>query len=166
MTYFILNGVMGYPAITAVSSTRGVPAGGEIVRARDSTYGVGEFIYLLGVASTLVGSAVTYNATTWQTALSPTANTGNSSPLAVAMAANAGGQWGWYQVTGLAVIKKTAVAIAPQVQLAVSGTAGRLYATYSTGKGIEGAKSANLATVASATSTVVVLLSRPSIEAI
>ena len=82
---------------------------GQVVRAFDPTYGEGEFIMLVGVASTVIGSLVTYNATTYQTTLS--ANTANqATPVAVAMAANTAGLFGWYQIGGLAVIKKTAVA--------------------------------------------------------
>ena len=67
---------------------------GSIVRAIDPTFGEGEFILLLGVASTVVGSVVTYNATTYQTAL--TVNTGNQAvPVAVAMAATVAGHLGW-----------------------------------------------------------------------
>ena len=42
---------------------------GTVIRAEDPTYGIGEFIYLLGVASTTVGAIVTYNLSTHQTAL-------------------------------------------------------------------------------------------------
>ena len=42
---------------------------GMVARAFDPTYGEGEFIVLVGVASTEVGSLVSYNATTYQTAL-------------------------------------------------------------------------------------------------
>ena len=41
---------------------------GTIVRGHDPTYGEGEFIYLQGVASTIVGSIVEYN-TSYQTGL-------------------------------------------------------------------------------------------------
>jgi hypothetical protein len=64
----------------------------------------------------------------------------------------------------MAVIKKTAVAVPPATGLWLSGTAGRFYVTASTGKGIVGARSANLATIASGTSTVTCLINRPSIE--
>lgn len=81
---------------------------GVIVRAIDPTYGAGEFICLQGVASTVVGSVVTWagvNSTAaqpFQTALAPaTANLGQ--PLAVAMAATLAGQFGWYQIQGNAV---------------------------------------------------------------
>jgi hypothetical protein len=85
---------------------------GTIVLATDPIFGQGEFIYLLGVTGTLTGFMVTYNATTYQTTLSPTAAPTapyNGNSVAVAMSANVGSQFGWYQITGLAVIKKTTV---------------------------------------------------------
>lgn len=149
----------------ADTSTTAQHALGTIVRAKDDTYGVGEFIYLLGVGSTVVGSLVTYNATTWQTALSPTNATTDSVPLAVAMSANVASQYGWYQISGLAVVKKTAVQVTPQVAVFLSGTAGRIYVTASSGKGIVGMRSANLTTVTTTTSTLVCQINRPAIEA-
>lgn len=163
MAFFITSHVIGGQAIASTETTAQHRLG-TVVQAYDSTYGAGEFIYLLGVASTVVGSLVTYNATTWQTTLSPTNATTDGAPVAVAMSANVASQYGWYQISGLAVIKKTAVALAPQVGLWLSGTAGRVYGTASAGKGIVGARTANLTTVASATSTVTVLISRPAIE--
>ena len=136
---------------------------GQVCRAFDPTYGEGEFIMLLGVASTVVGSLVTYNATTYQTTLS--ANTANqATPVAVAMAANTAGLFGWYQIGGLAVVKKTAVATNSQVAVYQSATAGRIMATAASGKQILGARSANLATVASTVSTVIVSINRPHLQ--
>lgn len=120
-------------AAGTIGSTRG-PAGnstpgrlGSIAKAYDPTYGEGEFIYLVGVASTVVGSVVTYNGNTsgkptWQTTLAPaTANLGQ--PLAVAMSANVAGQFGWYQIAGNAVVATngTLVAGPGKVYLAGSG---------------------------------------------
>ncbi len=86
---------------------------GTVVKANDPTYGEGEFIYLLGVGSTVVGSMVTYNTTTYQTTLTPTTGTTDGAPIAVAMSANVASQYGWYQISGNAVVKKTGVAVAP-----------------------------------------------------
>lgn len=133
---------------------------GTICRAWDPTYGEGEFIYLLGVANTVVGSVVKYNATTYQTVLL-TAVAVQVCPVAVAMSANVASQYGWYQIGGNAVVKKTAVAVTPQVALYISGTAGRVKVIASAGLQIVGARSANLTTVTSTTSTVVVTINRP-----
>ena len=76
---------------------------GTIVRAKDPTYGEGEFIYLKGVASTTVGAFVTYSiATGHQTALATSA-VGVPDPMAVAMSACVADQYGWYQISGLAI---------------------------------------------------------------
>ena len=136
---------------------------GMVQRAFDPTYGEGEFILLLGVASTTVGSLVTYNATTYQTALAP--NTANlAQPVAVAMAATTAGLFGWYQIGGLAVIKKTAVKTLSQVPMFQSATAGSIMATAASGKAILGARSANLATVTSTVGTVIVSINRPHMQ--
>ena len=136
---------------------------GMVCRAFDPTYGEGEFILLVGVANTVVGSLVTYNATTYQTTLS--ANTANqATPVAVAMSACTAGLFGWYQIGGLAVVKKTAVAVNAQVPVYQSATVGRVMPTAASGKQVLGARSANLATVASTVSTVVVSINRPLLQ--
>lgn len=160
---FAVHTLAGAQPIADTSTTRKHPLG-TLVQATDPTYGQGEFMYLLGVASTVAGSLVTYNATSHLTALSPTGATTDGAPLAVALSANVASQYGWYQIFGLAVVKKTAVTVNPQVGLWLSGTAGRVYVTASTGKGIVGMRTANLTTVTSTTSTVVCMLNRPAIE--
>ena len=162
MTYAVSN-LAGAQAIANTDTTQKHVLG-TVVKANDPTYGEGEFIYLLGVGSTVVGSMVTYNTTTYQTALTPTTGTTDGAPIAVAMSANVASAYGWYQIQGNAVIKKTGVAVAPSSGLWLSGTAGRFYVTASAGKGIVGARTANLATVVTTTSTVVVTINRPSIE--
>jgi hypothetical protein len=77
------------------------------------------------------------------------------------MSANTAGLFGWYQIGGLAVIKKTAVATSAQVAVYQSATTGQIMATAASGKQILGARSANLATVTSITSTVIVSINRP-----
>lgn len=153
---------IGTQPITDTSTTAAHELG-RLVRARHETYGMGEFIYLLGVASTVVGSVVKYNATTFQTALITNIAV-QVVPLAVAMSANVAAQYGWYQIEGLAVIKKTAVIFTPQVAIYISGTAGRVKAVASAGLQVVGARTANLTTVASATSTITVLINRPAAQ--
>ena len=153
--------------VTMANGTSAIPTPpgtlGQVVRAFDPTYGEGEFILLVGVASTVVGSLVTYNTTTYQTALSP--NTANlAQPVAVAMSANLAASFGWYQIGGLAVIKKTAVAVNAGVSVFQSATTGRIMPTAASGKAVLGAKSANLATVASTVSTVIVSINRPHMQ--
>jgi hypothetical protein len=98
MTWRIKTGEIGYPAITDTDTTKKVPLG-TIVTAVDETYGVGEFIYLTGVASTVVGSWVGIMPATGATILA-TAN--GTYALGVAMSANVASQYGWYQISGVA----------------------------------------------------------------
>lgn len=75
MAYVFLNPSLGMPPIATTSvetdvSGRNIPWKlGDIQRAYDPDYGVGEFIYLKGVASTAVGSVVVYNADDFSSAL-------------------------------------------------------------------------------------------------
>lgn len=73
---------------------------GDRFKCSDPTYGPGEFIYLQGVASTAIGSWVTFNQDDGTTALLAANAIG---PVAVAMSANVADQYGWYQIYGKAV---------------------------------------------------------------
>lgn len=101
MAYKIRNALIGTQAIADTSTTKNHPLG-TIVDADDPTYGAGEFIYLLGVASTAVGSWVTYNLDDGSTTLLAANAIG---PVGVAMSANVASQYGWYQISGKAVGK-------------------------------------------------------------
>lgn len=159
MAYSVYT-IAGAQPIADTSTTRKQPLG-TIVRGVDPTYGEGEFIYLLGVANTVVGSLVRYNATTYQTTLCAASDKNTGVPFAVAMSANVASQYGWYQLSGNAVIKKTGVAVNPGVAVYLSATSGRIKVLASAGQQIVGAKTANLATVVTTTSTVVVTIDRP-----
>tara|TARA_R110000803_G_scaffold13458_5_gene37830 strand:- start:393 stop:887 length:495 start_codon:yes stop_codon:yes gene_type:complete len=89
----------------AVTSTTQEQDLGSIVQAWDSTYLTGEFIYLKGVASTVVGSFVTYNADDMSTTLLAANAIG---PVAVAMSICVASNYGWYQISGKAVGKAAA----------------------------------------------------------
>ena len=152
--------------VTMANGTSAIPTPpavlGQIERAFDPTYGAGEFILLVGVASTAVGSLVTYDGTTYQTTLAATTSN-QARPVAVAMSANLAGSFGWYQIEGTAVVaKSTSSNFAATVALGVKST-GKVGATAS-GKEILGARTANAATVASATTTVTVVLNRPHLQ--
>ena len=151
----------GAQAIASIDTTKNHPLGTK-AEGTDPIYGFGEFIYLLGVGSTTAGDLVTYNTTTYQTALLTTTNGENKGvPVAVAMAANVASSYGWYQISGNAVVKKTGVAVTPQVPIFISGTAGKVKVLASSGQQILGAMTANLTTVVTTTSTVVVTINRP-----
>lgn len=136
---------------------------GTIVRATDPTYGEGEFIYLLGVANTVVSLGVSYSKSTYQTAIIPDTAT-QSCPVAWAMSANVAAQYGWYQIEGMVPVLKTAVKADPAVngnRVYISATIGRIMQTSAAGKCILGAVRANVATVTSTTSTVIISINRP-----
>ncbi len=99
MAYTIAENMLVGQAFNEVSSTAKHELG-LIVKAKDPTYGAGEFIYLAGAASTVVGSWVTYNADDNSTALLAANAIG---PVAVAMAATVANTYGWYQISGKAV---------------------------------------------------------------
>lgn len=133
---------------------------GTVIEVYDQTIGGAEFIYLLGCASTIVGSLVSYDIQTGTTTLDTQSILG--APLAVALAANTATTAGaWYVISGPAVIAKTAVKVSPSVPLYVSGTAGKVMSTIATGKAVLGCRSTNAATVASATTTINAILDRP-----
>ena len=135
---------------------------GSVVRAFDPTYGEGEFILLAGVAGTAVGSLVIYDGTTYATTLVPvTAN--QARPVAVAMVANtSASKFSWYQISGTAVVLKTATSISAKVGVGVTSI-GKVSASAS-GKEILGARSANAATVASATTTLTIVINAPHMQ--
>lgn len=156
------QGVVDFTNIDA-SAARVLPVA-TIVRGADtaSGQGAGEFIYLPGVASLAVGSVVTYNPLAKTVTLAPhTANL--NSPVAVAMSANtATTSYGWYQITGVAVIKRiTGAKTSPSVPLFLSATAGSVQSVASAGKQIVSCVTVNAATVASATTTIQALINRP-----
>lgn len=92
------NSLIGQPV--GDTSTVQRHALGTIIRAKDPTYGSGEFIYLKGVGSTAIGSWVTYNMDDGGTALLVANAIG---PVAIAMSANVANQYGWYQIQGKAI---------------------------------------------------------------
>src|SRR5271169_3690258 len=152
------------PVETSSNGTTTYPTGagkpGMVVRAFDPTYGVGEFILLAGVASTIVGSVVTYNTSTFTTALAPI-GANKPQPIAIAMSANvAATTWGWYQIGGNAIAAKTSgLALASAAAVGVL-TAGLIAAT-GTGKEVEGALTA---AKASTPKTVQLILDRPHMQ--
>lgn len=103
----IITPQLGWQPIADTSTTQ-QHALGTVVTAKDfgsNQNGVGEFIYLKGVASTVVGSWVTYFPDGFTTVLLAANAIGQ---VGVAMSANVANQYGWYQVTGKAVGKALA----------------------------------------------------------
>jgi len=126
---FVIN-----QAIAETSTTQNLPIGTRI-KAIDPTLGEGEFIYLKGLASTAIGELVIFdqyaNTTTRAVA-------GSRGPAAVAMSANVANQYGWYQISGSAVIKAGTVASNGNVY--VTATAGTVDDAVVSGDKVDGAR--------------------------
>jgi hypothetical protein len=130
-----------------VDSAALVPLG-TVAKFVHPTYGEGEFIYLLGVTSTVDGDPVTWNGTTYATTRGIT---GGGIPTGIAFARGAivASKFGWYQISGLIETNKTkTVSMAAGIAVGIS-TAG-LIVDSSSLKEIVGAK---VGIVASATTT-------------
>lgn len=153
MAYTILDPVLGYPKINATSTapwvggqaSSSLPPLGTILRATDPTYGVGEFIFLKGLAATVVGSWVTYNTDDYSTKLLVANDIG---PVAIAMSANVASQYGWYQIGGKA-IGLTSAAMVDDSNVYATATPGAVDDTVVAGDRVKNAKTAS--TIASAT---------------
>ena len=162
MTWHIADQPAGYQPIANTETTQKHPLG-TIVRAYDTaTDSFGEFIYLTGVASTVAGSIVSYNTSSFQTTLAAV-GAGVPLPLGVAMAANVGSQYGWYQIAGLAEVKK-ASATSVAAGIALGCNTGVVIAA-ATANAIQGAVVATVASATSGTAAgfVTVMVNRPSI---
>jgi hypothetical protein len=126
MAYTFTDEIVGLPAIGRVDSAAVSPAyPGMLAHAVDPTDGGGEFIYLQGVINCVLGSAVTYAQGSPVTLAAVAAH---GSLVAVAMAATGANQFGWFMITGLARMAKTATAATAGQGVAISGTAGSVAA--------------------------------------
>jgi len=99
MAYTIVNGRLGLQPIDVTDTVQNLPLG-TVVCAEDPILGEAQFIYLQGLASTVVGSWVTYNQSDWSSTLLAANAIGS---VGIAMSANVASQYGWYQITGKAV---------------------------------------------------------------
>ena len=86
--------------IDETSTTQKLPTG-TIIKAKDDSLGVGEFIYLKGVASTVVGSVVAFD----EADVTALAAANAQGRIGVAMSANVASFFGWYQISGKAHAK-------------------------------------------------------------
>lgn len=157
MTWRITSHIAGLQRLTDTSTTQNHPLG-TIVTAKDGTFGGGEFIYLKGIGSTVVGSIVNYD-DSFTTALDSTAVSGPARPLAVAMSANVASQYGWYQIAGMATVTKAnSVSFAKGAGL---GAGSGLAVAVVTGSVINGATVAAVASAKSDVTSVKVAINRP-----
>lgn len=123
-SFKILDEVVIPQAIADTSTAALLPLGSR-VKANDiasTAYGQGEFIYLKGVASTVVGSAVIINPDDFSTTLAAANAIGQ---VAFAMSINVASQYGWYQIFGKAVGKVLA-AFADNANCYLTATAGSI----------------------------------------
>lgn len=156
MTYIPRENVAGLQPIATSSTVKNHDLG-RIIRADDSTLGGGEFIYLEGVASTVIGSIVNYD-DSFQTALETT-TLNKARPNAVAMSANVAAAYGWYMISGVAVAAKAnTTSYAKGADLAASSG---LAITAASGLQISGALVAVVASAKSDVTTVKVMINRP-----
>jgi hypothetical protein len=113
---------MGIADITVTGTTQ-LHALGTRCKALDTGstgYGYGEFIYLLGAASTVRGSVVLIK-DDYSTSLLAARDKGG---VAVALSANVAGQYGWYQILGKGVAACDTVAA--NAACYIDGTNGRV----------------------------------------
>ena len=151
----------GAQPVSETSTTKQHPLG-LIVKGHDETYGGAEFIYLLGVASTVDGSPVTFDAVTYQTTL---AAVGTNLPrrVAFAMSANVAAQYGWYQISGMCIAAKQATICCVAAAAVGVKTVGYISKTGS-GKELSGALCAATASAKVGVTTVLLSLDRPRLQ--
>jgi len=143
MAFVPVNPILGLPPIADFVDASGadyvlpVPLG-TIITATDPTYGAGEFIFLEGVASTVVGSAAVYNPDDFSTTLGVADAIG---PVGFAMSACVAGKAGWYQISGKGVAK--AGTVADNASPYLTATPGVLDDAVVAGDRVKGAKFAS-----------------------
>lgn len=141
MTWRFTEARIGYQPVTALEDTA-KHALGTIARAKDETYGEGEFVYVKGVASAAAKSWVTINADDWTTTLLAANAIG---PCGVCMAALTASYYGWVQVSGKA-LGKCLTSFADNGRVYITGTAGSVDDASVAGDVVHGAKGASTTT--------------------
>lgn len=139
MAFKSINARIGVQDIAETSTTQAYPLGTR-VQAQDPTYGVGEFIYLAGVASTVVGSWVTFNQDDGTTTLLAANAIG---PVAVAMSANVASQYGWYQIYGKCPSALVLAGFADNANVYATATAGSVDDAVVAGDRVKNARGAS-----------------------
>lgn len=140
-TFVPTNGRVIPQAIADTSTTQLLPLGTRVlaVDTASTAYGEGEFIYLKGVASTVVGSVVTFAQDDHSTALLVANAIG---PVATAMSICVASEFGWYQIYGKAVCKGLA-SLADNANVYGTATAGSVDDTPVAGDRVQNAKTAS-----------------------
>lgn len=154
MAYTISTPRVGAQPIAVTDTTQNHPLG-TVVTAVDPTYGEGEFVYLTGVASTAVGDSVVIDQGTTTRAVD-----GSRGPVGIAMSANVASQYGWYQISGRAVVN-TAGSVADNALVYATATAGSVDDAVVSGDKVDGAV---FRAAGSGATTVVAVLDRPALN--
>lgn len=123
VSFKLVSPVMGAQPIHETSTTKKHELG-TVVRATDTTYGEGSFIYLAGVASTAQGDLCFYDSKTGATVRAEHGATGSNGPAGVAMSDNVASQYGWYQIEGATPVK--AATVAANASLFLTSTGGQI----------------------------------------
>lgn len=143
MANFVPQGVSHVvdQAIDAFESTQKVPLGTIITAVDNATTALGsaEFIYLQGVASTVVGSVVVYNADDYSTTL---ASANAIGPIAVAMSISVASTYAWFQISGKGSAKAL-TGFADDANCYLTSTAGSIDDAIVAGDYITGMKGAS-----------------------
>lgn len=144
MAYVLTQPRLGTQPIANSDTTQRHQLGTRVF-ASDPVYGDGEFIYLKGVASTVVGSVVTWDGATtgtptYQTALMAASSANTGQPVAISMSVNLATGFGWYQISGTAVVV-AAVLGGAGVKVFSNATAGTVSSAVLAGQQIVNARS-------------------------
>lgn len=135
------NAPLGLPLPNGIADTVLSAPVGTIAKFFDDVLGEGEFIYLPGLASVALGDAVVYDMTGVSASVARLvqntfANSGR--PVAFALGATPVNTWGWYQISGLAVVSAVAGTVAGAVM--AGATAGSVGNTADAGDQVLGAR--------------------------
>jgi hypothetical protein len=136
------NAALGVAAfiLAAVDVTPKVPVG-TIAKAYDDTLGEAEFIYLPGVANTAAGDGIVYDLLPGGQAITRSlaaTHVNSGQPFAVALVAVPAGSYGWFQISGVAIVNVTAASAAGKAFL--TATAGNLNSAAVAGVQVLGAR--------------------------
>ena len=158
------NAALGQPSISMAGvDTIARVAIGTILKGFDDLLGEGEFIYLPGAAGVLAGDHVMYDllpsGPTVTRSTTGQANTGQQT--AVAVSAVGAGSYGWFQISGVAVVNVIAGTVAGRAFL--SATAGQLSSTATAGAQLLGARLSS-ATGTPAVGQSYMTLNRPAVQ--
>ena len=128
-------------AIEETSTTQLLPLGTRVtaVDKASTAYGEGEFIYLKGVASTVLGSFATISADDFSTALLVANAIGD---VGTSMSINPASSFGWYQIAGKGVGKAKA-SFADDANVYGTSTAGSIDDTIVAGDRVQRCKGAS-----------------------